>query len=274
MIDAPDRPYGVLQRAPRERRRFTPHDVHFMQAVANVLADAVERKRGEEQLERAFRRLRRMSMRVATAEQEERRRIARELHDDAGQALTCLKFDWARSPRASRSRADSRSRPSSSRSCARPALIDRTIQSATPHDFAAPRHPRRSRPGRRRDRSAGTDFRPAPTPCARSASVGRSKEARSIRRCRPASIAWCRSCSPTSCATRRHPQSTCTVRGRRRAALRVADNGIGISDDRAKPQSHGLRGIAERVALFGGTVTIEGRRSRHHMTVHVPVLSA
>src|SRR5262249_16422007 len=76
VIDAPDRPYGVLGAHSRERRRFSNHDVHFMQSVANVLADAVERKRGEEQLENAFRRLRQMSLRVATAEQEERRRIS------------------------------------------------------------------------------------------------------------------------------------------------------------------------------------------------------
>ena len=58
--------------------------------------------------------------------------------------------------------------------------------------------------------------------------------------------------------------------------LRVADNGIGISEsDRAKPHSHGLRGIAERVAMFGGTVTIEGAPDHGTtVTVHIPVLNA
>ena len=40
--------YGLLCAHGRQRRAFTPDDVHFMEAIANVLAAAIERKRAEE----------------------------------------------------------------------------------------------------------------------------------------------------------------------------------------------------------------------------------
>jgi diguanylate cyclase (GGDEF)-like protein/PAS domain S-box-containing protein len=42
-IDGKERPFGVLDVHSLEPSRFTPQDVHFVQASANVLADAVER---------------------------------------------------------------------------------------------------------------------------------------------------------------------------------------------------------------------------------------
>ena len=41
-------PYGVLGAGARARQRFTREDVDFMQAIANVLANAIERRRNEE----------------------------------------------------------------------------------------------------------------------------------------------------------------------------------------------------------------------------------
>jgi diguanylate cyclase (GGDEF)-like protein/PAS domain S-box-containing protein len=43
MIDGKDRPFGVLDVHSREPRRFGPKDVPFLEASANVLADAFER---------------------------------------------------------------------------------------------------------------------------------------------------------------------------------------------------------------------------------------
>ncbi len=40
--------WGVLGAHTSRRRRFTEDDIHFLQAVANVLADAIERQRGED----------------------------------------------------------------------------------------------------------------------------------------------------------------------------------------------------------------------------------
>ena len=40
--------YGLLCARGKQRRAFTPDDVHFMEAIANVLAAAIERKRAED----------------------------------------------------------------------------------------------------------------------------------------------------------------------------------------------------------------------------------
>jgi len=67
-------PFGVLGAHAKERRVFTEDDVNFLQAVANVLAAAVEREQSERKLR---------EVRGA-----ERDRLARELHDEALQDLT------------------------------------------------------------------------------------------------------------------------------------------------------------------------------------------
>ncbi len=57
-IQGQERPYGVLGAHTRERRVFTQDDVNFLQAVANVLAAAIERKRAEEALQESEERFR------------------------------------------------------------------------------------------------------------------------------------------------------------------------------------------------------------------------
>ena len=43
VVDGKQHPFGVLDVHSTEPNRFTPQDVHFVQALANVLADAIER---------------------------------------------------------------------------------------------------------------------------------------------------------------------------------------------------------------------------------------
>ncbi len=50
MIDGKDRPFGVLDLHATEPHRFTPKDVPFVQAAANVLADAIERHASDQAL--------------------------------------------------------------------------------------------------------------------------------------------------------------------------------------------------------------------------------
>jgi signal transduction histidine kinase len=58
--------------------------------------DITDRKRAEEQLQRTLGELRTLSQRLNVVREEERARIARELHDELGVRLTCLKLDLAR----------------------------------------------------------------------------------------------------------------------------------------------------------------------------------
>lgn len=91
--------FGVLSAQTTGPRKFTNDDVHFMESVANVLADAVERKRAEESM-------RQLSSRLLKLQDEEQQRIARELQGGVAQMLDALRsqlstvrdshtmFDW------------------------------------------------------------------------------------------------------------------------------------------------------------------------------------
>ena len=68
----------------------------LMPAVARALREAEERaqhRRAEEQLRESHEQLRALSVYLQTVREEERTRIAREVHDELGQALTSCKLD-------------------------------------------------------------------------------------------------------------------------------------------------------------------------------------
>jgi PAS domain S-box-containing protein len=74
MVESRDEPFGTLAALSTRRRTFSPSDVSFVQAVANVLGSAVERSRAQ--------------ARLGEVREAERSRIARDLHDEALQELT------------------------------------------------------------------------------------------------------------------------------------------------------------------------------------------
>jgi PAS domain S-box-containing protein len=59
IIPGRDRPFGVLGAHTVKRRAFKPDDVHFLEAVANVLSEAIERKKAEEEIRRDISEVRR-----------------------------------------------------------------------------------------------------------------------------------------------------------------------------------------------------------------------
>jgi PAS domain S-box-containing protein len=73
VIAGREKPFGILQVHTKSLRSFSENDVNFLQATANLLAMAIERREAKESLEEV--------------REAERSRIARDLHDQALQDL-------------------------------------------------------------------------------------------------------------------------------------------------------------------------------------------
>ena len=80
-------PYGVLVTGSTEPARFPPEDVTFLQAVANIISEALSRQVLEEER-------RKLELEHLLEEQleQERRRVGRELHDGIRQQLVGVKM--------------------------------------------------------------------------------------------------------------------------------------------------------------------------------------
>lgn len=73
-------------------RPFTQRDLDLLRLFANHAAIAIENARLFEQVRTGQEELWRLTQRLVSAQEEERRRLSRELHDEAGQALAALRI--------------------------------------------------------------------------------------------------------------------------------------------------------------------------------------
>jgi signal transduction histidine kinase len=254
-----------------EPHRFADEEIRYAHAVAAYVALGLERLRTEQELRQSREGLRTLSARLEHAREEERARLARELHDELGQLLTSFKMDlsWLTSELA--------------RAPGQPTLeIANKLQCMAGLTEV----------GISTVRQIASELRPPALdhlglPEALRWEAGMFEQRTGIR-CRVhADLADPALDASRATAVFRIVQEALTNVARHAAAgavrvslratpraivLEVKDNGRGISADAIDdPRSVGLLGMRERARLAGGSIEITGARGRGtRIIVRVP----
>jgi signal transduction histidine kinase len=222
-----------------------------------ILRDVSERARAEEQISRSRDELKALAIAAASLREQEKSRVARELHDELGQALTALKIDvaWLRAGLGGAS-ADVKAKLDAMQE-----LIDSTVAAT---------------------RRISTDLRPLVLDdlglAAAADWLTQNFTARTGIPCELATASDLELADPQATSLFRILQESLTnvakharatqvevtlEKSAREVTLTVHDNGAGFSPgEPRKPAAYGILGLHERAALLGGEVRIESAPGR------------
>ena len=238
-----------------------------------ILRDVTRRKQYEDTMRQQQQELRELSARVQEAREEEKTRIARELHDELGQLLTALKMDlsWLRE------RLPAHERELAARAAGMSTLLDRTVSSS---------------------RRIASDLRPLMLDDLGLADAAqwlvedfgkhsgirlelRAAQAESLEALsKGAATAIYRAIQESLTNIARHSgaKNAWIVMAQEHGSLyvEIEDDGRGIgADDMAKASSLGLKGMRERVAYYGGSLEVgPAPRGGTRLRLRVPLANA
>jgi signal transduction histidine kinase len=233
----------------------------------SVVRDITERKQVEEELRHSSEQLRSLTTRLQTVREEERGRIAREIHDELGQVLTGLKMDlsWLAG------RLLKNQKPLLKKTKSMSELVDATIQTVRKISSEL-------RPGILDDLglSAAIEWQAQEFENRTGIKCRFISSREDFRLDKERSTAVFRLFQETLTNVARHAEATrVDIELEERAGhliLKVHDNGKGITRRQiSHSKSLGLLGMRERALLFEGEVEIKGIRGKGTtVTVQIP----
>ena len=229
--------------------------------------DITERIQSDGELEHSRQELRNLSTHQRTVREEERTRIAREIHDELGQTLTALKMDLA----WLKNRLPDGMKPLHTKLQQMSKLADTTIE--TVHRIAT-----ELRPGLLDDLglAAAIEWQAADFQNRSGIACTAALAADDLELDRDLATALFRIFQETLTNIARHSGATRTEvrleRGEDRIVLTVADNGRGITKKQSEDErAFGIIGMRERAHLWGGELRIAGDNEGTTVTVAIPL---
>ena len=231
-----------------------------------IMTNITESKLEEAEIKRSRAQLAELSAHIDTVKEQERTRIAREIHDDIGGNLTAIKMSLALLAR--RLQADPLL---TEKAEYLDSLVDRTIESV--HRISGDLRPGILDFGL----VAAIDWQAKEFEKQLGIDCEFTANRKDIKLDPDQATALFRIFQEALTNISKHANATRVrvelVRGSRNVRLQISDNGRGIAaEDRLKPKSFGIRGMVERASALGGDLSVSnGTKGGSVVSVKVPL---